>query len=74
MALARSDVTPRDFIATRSSTTRPGFWRKLYAAIHASRQRAAEREIALYLHTIGGKFTDDAEREIERRFLGPTRY
>ena len=33
----------------------------------------AEREIALYLHSIGGKFTDDAEREIERRFLGPSR-
>jgi hypothetical protein len=73
MALARTDVTPRDFVATRSSTARPSFWRKLYVAMLASRQRAAEREIALYLHTIGGKFTDDAEREIERRFLGQSR-
>ena len=37
-----------------------------------SRQRAAEREIARYLQN--GKFTDETEREIERRFLStPTR-
>jgi hypothetical protein len=35
----------------------------------ASRQRQAEREIGRYLHSIGGKLTDGAEREIERRFL-----
>ena len=35
----------------------------------ASRQRQAEREIARYLRNHGGKFTDEAEREIERRFL-----
>ncbi len=32
-----------------------------------SRQRQAEREIARYLGN--GKFTDETEREIERRFL-----
>ena len=31
--------------------------------------RRAEREIARYLGTTGGKITDEAEREIERRFL-----
>ena len=41
--------------------------------MQASRQRQAEREIALYLRSIGGKFTDEAEREIERRFLGAPR-
>ena len=76
MALARSAIASRDFTSTRDTTrsTRPGFWRKLFAAMHAARQRQAEREIALYLHTIGGKFTDDAEREIERRFLGRSHY
>jgi hypothetical protein len=71
MAFARSAVTPRDFVSapTTTSTRRPGFWRKLLVAMHAARQRQAEREIALYLHSIGGKFTDEAEREIERRFL-----
>jgi hypothetical protein len=34
-----------------------------------SRQRQAEREIALYLDRTGGKLTDTTEREIERRFL-----
>jgi hypothetical protein len=41
----------------------------LLAAMMASRQRQAEREIARYLRNHGGKFTDEAEREIERRFL-----
>jgi hypothetical protein len=35
----------------------------------ASRQRQTDREIARYMAGIGGKFTDDVEREIERRFL-----
>ena len=71
MAFARSVVNPRNlvFTPTTTSTARPGFWRKLLAAMHAARQRQAEREIALYLHSVGGKFTDEAEREIERRFL-----
>jgi hypothetical protein len=75
MALARS-AHPRDFTAPIKSAApaRPGFWQRLYAAMAASRQRQAERDIALYLHGIGGKFTDDAEREIERRFLGPDRW
>jgi hypothetical protein len=82
MALARS-AHPRDFTSTPTSATpgqesapsaRPSFWQRFFAAMIVSRQRQAEREIALYLHDIGGKFTDDAEREIERRFLGPTRW
>ena len=74
MAFARSDVTPSDFVAPRASTpAKRGFWQKLLSAMHAARQRQAEREIALYLHSIGDKFTDDAEREIERRFLGAPR-
>ena len=35
----------------------------------AARRRQAEREIARYLVDTGGKFTDETEREIERRFL-----
>ena len=35
----------------------------------ASRRRAAERDIARYIADTGGKFTDETEREIERRFL-----
>jgi hypothetical protein len=38
-------------------------------AMMVSRMRQAEREIAQYITLTGGKFTDEAEREIERRFL-----
>jgi hypothetical protein len=34
-----------------------------------SRQRQVDREIARFIHDNGGKFTDNTEREIERRFL-----
>lgn len=47
-----------------------GFFARLMDAMMAARMRQAEREIARYLERTGGKFTDEAEREIERRFLG----
>ncbi len=54
---------------------KPGFFARLLAAMSAARMRQAEREISLYLDRTGGKFTDEAEREIERRFLsGATRW
>lgn len=46
-----------------------GWLSRLVAAMSASRMRQAEREVARYLADTGGKFTDEAEREIERRFL-----
>ncbi len=46
-----------------------GFFTRLVDAMMASRMRQAEREIAQYLSNTGGKFTDEAEREIESRFL-----
>lgn len=77
MAHGRSAVLPRDIPATKISgspaAARPAFFRRLLAAMMLSRQRQADREIAMYLHSIGGKFTDDAEREIERRFLSSPR-
>ena len=47
---------------------RPGFFTRLFDAIAEARMRQAEREIARYFAG-GVKFTDEAEREIERRFL-----
>jgi len=47
----------------------PGFLAMVLAAMATSRQRQADREIARYLAGRGGKFTDETEREIERRFL-----
>jgi hypothetical protein len=46
-----------------------GFFARLMTAMMTARMRQAEREITRYLDRTGGKFTDEAEREIERRFL-----
>jgi hypothetical protein len=70
MADVRTAIAPRAFAFTQTpARTRPTFWQKLLAAMMASRQRQAEREIARYLRNHGGKLTDETEREIERRFL-----
>ena len=82
MAFARSAIAPRDFVSRPvsspvaqpvSTPARRGFWLRLLDAMHAARQRQAEREIAIYLRSTGGRMTDEAEREIERRFLGAPR-
>ena len=57
-------------IKTKAGTkSRPGLFSRMYTALLAARLRAAEREVGRYLADTGGKFTDEAEREIERRFL-----
>lgn len=74
MAYASSAVFPRSLtvpkIAPRANY---GFLRSVFLrlldAIEQANMRRAEREIARYLGTTGGKITDDVEREIERRFL-----
>jgi hypothetical protein len=71
MASIHTAVTPHDlaFTAAPKRASRPGIISRIYATIAAARMRQAEREIARYLYGNGGKFTDEAEREIERRFL-----
>ena len=65
LALALQDV------ALPQSDVRKGkgLFARLFAAMIVARQRDAEREIARYIAGNGGKFTDETEREIERRFL-----
>jgi hypothetical protein len=46
---------------------RPSLLNRLFAAMVIMRQRQAERAIANYLATTGGKLTDSIEREIQRR-------
>ena len=65
MAYARSAIHPREFSEARKKSGRT-FWQRLLASMVESRQRAAEREIGIYLRNHGGKFTDEAERDIER--------
>ena len=76
MAYAPSVLAPRDLAFTPTpARTRRGLLRRLLAAMMESRQRQADREIARYLAGTGGKFTDEVEREIERRFLStPARW
>lgn len=57
-----------DHIAAGPAPQR-GLFTRLMSTIIAARQRKADREIARYLESRGWKFTDAAEREIERRFL-----
>lgn len=68
--MAYTSVAPRNLpYEAPAAKARGGFFRRLLDAMMASRQHQAEREIAAYLADTGGKFTDEAEREIERRFL-----
>jgi hypothetical protein len=66
MAYVPYTSATRDFVTDKPERKR-GFFRRLANAIYVSRQRQVEREIARYLQN--GKFTDEAEREIERRFF-----
>ena len=47
-------------------TKKPTFFARLLRAQIAARQRHADRLVAQYLAEHGNKFTDDAERQIER--------
>ena len=67
MAYVPYTSATRDFVTDKPERKRGGLFRWLANAIDTSRQRAVEREIARYLRH--GKFTDEAEREIERRFF-----
>jgi hypothetical protein len=48
---------------------RRNWFRRIIEAAVAARQRQADREIARFLMTRGGKITDESEREIMQRFL-----
>jgi hypothetical protein len=70
--MAYTSVAPRALAYPESKTSsapRRGFFARFLDALMAVRLRQAEREIASYLADTGGKFTDESEREIERRFL-----
>jgi len=64
-SLAKSSAMTRVLAAV---APRRGFFTRFFDAIAEARMRQAEREIARYFAG-GVKFTDEAEREIERRFL-----
>jgi len=72
MAYGPSAVASRELSYPEGSSNRASRRRllfQLFDAMMASRQRQVDREIARYLASVGGKLTDEAEREIERRLL-----
>jgi hypothetical protein len=75
LAYTRSVIDVREFAPERvinpakSVVTKPSLLRRLIDVMIESRQRQADREIAAYLRSTGGKFTDEAERMIEQRYL-----
>jgi hypothetical protein len=77
MAYTSSAIAPRElaYAAPQATSAKQPFFviraltRALFSALMTARTRQAEREIARYLNRNGGKFTDEAEREIERHFL-----
>ena len=70
LALTLQGLTLPKFEARKG----PGLFALLFAAMAESRQRQADREIARFMAGRGGKFTDEMEREIERRFLTGTSF
>lgn len=76
MAYAHTAIAPRD-IAVSQPAARPrrGLLSRMLDALVAARMRQAEREIAAFVEAGGGRFTDQTERDIERRFLSdPNRF
>jgi hypothetical protein len=72
MAYAPSAVLPRSLTVPKippraKRRSLRGLFFRLLDAIEQANMRRAEREIARYLGT--HKFSDDTEREIERRFF-----
>lgn len=56
--------------APQPSAPRSGLLRRLWNALHESRERAAEREIERFVESSGGRLTDDIERRIAQRLIG----
>jgi hypothetical protein len=67
MAYAPVTVAKSGFVTKTPTRNRLGFFRRLFNAMMVARQRQVEREITHYLST--HRFSDEAEREIESRFL-----
>jgi len=65
--LHHRDLIPVSPSGRAKRRSRPGLLRRLLDALVASRLQQAEHEIARYLESTGGKFTDTVEREIEER-------
>lgn len=68
MAYARTADGQYEFFASPKPQPKvgKGLFSRLFNSLADGRQRAAEREIAVYLEGSGQFLTDEAERQIER--------
>ena len=66
MPAASTGASPCAYIAVQKPRNERSLLRRLRDALEESRQRAVDREIAVYLSGRGGRLTDRAEREIEQ--------
>ena len=56
-------------LQSNTNAKKPGALRRIFDAIVGSRQKSANREIALRLARSGGRITDSIEREITQSLL-----
>jgi len=54
---------------SRAVAKKPGVFRRIFDAIVESRQKSADRQIALQLDRSGGRITDSFEREIMQNLM-----
>ena len=69
LTLTETEYASRES-AGAGGTARRALWQRLYDAVMRSQQRRVEREIAAYLKSHDGLFTDAMEREIMQRLEG----
>jgi hypothetical protein len=76
MAYAHTVFAPHGFELpqkiARTSAPRQSLFSRVLHFIEEANMRRADREIARYMESLGGKFTDATEREIEQRYLSNT--
>ena len=65
--LHHRDVIPVSPSGRAKQHSKAGLLRRVLDALVASQLQRTEHEIARYLESTGGKFTDSIEREIEER-------
>jgi hypothetical protein len=65
--LHHRDVIPVSPSGRAKQPSKAGLLRRVLDALVASQLQRTEHEIARYLKSTGGKFTDSIEREIEER-------
>jgi hypothetical protein len=65
LTYSNSTFTPA--LPEAEKAPRKALWRRVFDRMIESQQRRADREIARFIASHGGLFTDDMERQIMRR-------